>query len=86
MVVNDKRDIRMKVINAERNKMSKSKKRRLEIMSNVIKPNIIWDIMLNGKKRRLEIMSNIINAKWDMMSNSKKIQCHFKKIKIISVL
>ncbi len=55
-------------------------------MSNVIKPNIIWDIMLNGKKRRLEIMSNIINAKWDMMSNSKKYNVTLKKIKIISIL
>ncbi len=31
------------------------------------------------KKRRLEIMSNIRNAEWDIMSNSKKMQSHFKK-------
>jgi hypothetical protein len=45
--------------------MSKSKKCRLEIMSNVI--NVKWDILLNDKK-----MSNIKIVKWDIKSNGLK--------------
>jgi hypothetical protein len=41
-------------MNFERDKTLKSKKRQLEIMSNLI--NAEWGIMLNGKKRRLEII------------------------------
>jgi hypothetical protein len=48
MVNNNKKDIRTKVIKAERNKTSKSIKLHLEVMSNII--NAKWDIMLNGKK------------------------------------
>ncbi len=59
----------MKVINAERDKISNCKKRRLEIMSNTL--NAEQDIMSNVNKRRLELMSNIINTEWDIMSNSK---------------